>query len=83
MISTIEFLYKMWNVYANCPNLNLGFVIKVKACEGVGQEWSPRVTFHAPWSVGECEGMNPQTPKWAATLGVGIPIDYRNFRGQF
>ncbi len=45
------------------------------ACEGEGQEWSPRVTFHAPGSVWKCEGMNPHTPKWAPTLGVGVPMD--------
>jgi hypothetical protein len=27
-----------------------------------GQEWNPRVTFHAPGSVGKCEGMNPTLP---------------------
>jgi hypothetical protein len=29
----------------------------------VGQEGNPGVTFHAPRSVGKCEGMNPHTPK--------------------
>jgi len=33
------------------------------------------VTFHALGSVGKCEGMNSHTPKWAPTLGVGIPMD--------
>jgi hypothetical protein len=28
----------------------------------VGQVWRPGVTFHAPGSVGECEGMNPTLP---------------------
>ncbi len=45
---------------------------KAKACKGVGQKWSPKVTFHAPTSVGKCEGMNPHTPKWAFILGVGV-----------
>jgi len=36
-----------------------------------GPRGSPRVTSHAPRSVGECEGMNPHTPKGAPTLGVG------------
>jgi len=31
------------------------------------------------WEVGECEGMNPHTPKWALTLGVGIPMDSWTF----
>jgi hypothetical protein len=32
--------------------------------------------IHIPKSVGECEGMNPQTPKWTLTLGVGILMDF-------
>jgi len=36
-------------------------VTKARACEGMGQEGSPRVTFHAPGSARECEGMNPHT----------------------
>jgi hypothetical protein len=40
-----------------------------------------RVTFHAPKSVGKCEGMNPHTPKWAPTWGVGVPMDFRVFKG--
>jgi hypothetical protein len=35
-----------------------------------------------PRSVGECEGMNPHTPKWSPTLGVRVPKDSRIFRGQ-
>jgi hypothetical protein len=46
-----------------CHNLNLGFTTKARACKGAGQEGSPRVTFHAPGSVGECEGMNLHIPK--------------------
>jgi hypothetical protein len=42
---------------------SLGLATKVRACEGVGQEWSLKVTFHAPGSVGECEGMNPHIHK--------------------
>ncbi len=55
-----------------CRNPRLG---ETWACKGVGQEWSPKVTFHAPWSVIECEGMNLHIPKWACTLGVGVPMD--------
>jgi hypothetical protein len=46
-----------------CHNLSLRLVTKAKACKGVGQEGSPKVTYHAPGSVGEYEGMNPNTPK--------------------
>jgi hypothetical protein len=47
----------------HCRNPSLGLAIKAKACKGVGQEGSLGVTSHAPGSVGECEGMNPHTPK--------------------
>jgi hypothetical protein len=46
-----------------CRNPNLEFTTNTRACKGVGQEGSPRVTFHAPMNVGECEGMNLHTPK--------------------
>ncbi len=58
-----------------CRNLSLGLATKARACEGVGLEWRPRVTIHAPGNVGECEGMNLHTPKWAPTLGVKISIE--------
>jgi len=38
-------------------------VTKARACEGGGQEGSLEVTFHAPESARECEGINPHTPK--------------------
>jgi len=42
--------------------------------------------FHAPGSVGECEGMNPHPPKWAPILGIGVPMDSKfsdnNRKGQ-
>ncbi len=51
------------NVDFGCHNPTFGFTTKEKACKGVGQEGSLGVTFHAPGSVGECEGMNPHIPK--------------------
>jgi hypothetical protein len=53
-------VFTLWTHYRN-PNLRLA--TKVKACKGVGQEGSPRVTSHALGSVGECEGMNLHIPK--------------------
>ncbi len=36
-----------------------------------------QVSFKFPnESVGRCEQMNPHTPKWALTLGVGVPMDF-------
>jgi hypothetical protein len=46
-----------------CYNPSLGFATKARACKGAGQEGSLRVTSHALGNVGECEGMNPHTPK--------------------
>jgi hypothetical protein len=46
-----------------CYNPSLGLATKARVCKGARQEGSPRVTSHAPESVGECEGMNPHTPK--------------------
>jgi hypothetical protein len=43
---------------------------------------NPGVTFHAPKNARECEGMNPHARKWAPTLGIGIPMDFRIFKGQ-
>jgi hypothetical protein len=56
-------------------------VTKARVCKGAGQEGSPRVTSHALRNVGECEGMNPHTPKWTPTLGVVVPMDSQIFRG--
>jgi hypothetical protein len=47
----------------NCCNPSLGLTTKARSYKGVGQEGSPRVTFHALGSAKECEGMNPHTPK--------------------
>jgi hypothetical protein len=41
----------------------LGLVTKARAYKGANQEGSPEVTSHAPRNVGECEEMNPHTPK--------------------
>jgi len=46
-----------------CHNPSLGLATKARACKHVGQEGSPRVTFHALGSASECEGMNHHTPK--------------------
>jgi len=56
-------------------NFSLGLATNVRACRGPAQEWSLGVTFHAPKSVGECEGMNSHTPKWAPILGVKVPME--------
>jgi hypothetical protein len=63
-----------------CHDLNLGLATKARACKSAGQEGSLGVTFHAPGSAKECEGMNLYTPKGTPTLGVGVSADSRIFR---
>jgi hypothetical protein len=48
-----------YHTYILYHNFNLGLATKERACEGVGQKWSPGITFHVPRNVKECEGMNP------------------------
>jgi hypothetical protein len=72
---------KKW-LHVFCYNPNFGLSTKAKAYKGANQQWSLRVTFHVPGNVKKCEGMNPHTPKWVPTLGVGVPMDSQNFKGQ-
>jgi hypothetical protein len=70
-----------WNekkVFCCDPNLEL--TTKVRVCKGASQKWSLGVTFHAPRSVGECEGMNLHNPKWAPTLGIVVSMDFKIFK---
>jgi hypothetical protein len=46
-----------------CCNPSLGLATKARAYKATCQEGSPGVTFHAPDSVGGCEGMSLHTPK--------------------
>jgi hypothetical protein len=71
-------LWKMWNMFKEgyC-NPSLGLATKARACKGVGQEGSLGITFQAPGRVGECEGINFHTSKWAHILGVGLSNSQR------
>jgi hypothetical protein len=64
----------------SCRNPRLRLTTKTRACKNVGQEGSPRVTFHAPGSAKGCEGMNPHTSEGTPTLGVGVPVDSQIFK---
>ncbi len=59
---------------------------KARACEGVGQEWRSGVTFHAPGSVRECEGMNltlpNELPFWELESPWTLESSNGDFRGQ-
>ncbi len=72
--------YGMLDTNHKCRNPIFGLATKVGACKGAGQEGSSGVISHAPGSVGECEGMNTHTPKWAPILGVRVLTDSWIFR---
>jgi len=82
ILSNIPILFK-FRTTQKCRNPSVGLAIKARACKGASQVWGSRVTFHAPRSAKEGEGMNPYTPKWASTLGVGILVDFQIFRERF
>jgi len=67
--------------YITCRNPSFGLATKGRACKGAGQKWSLGITFHAPGSVGKREGLNPHTPKWTPTLGIGVLVDFQIFKG--
>jgi hypothetical protein len=81
--------FLLFSLDYNCININkccdpnLGLATKTKVCKGASRNGSLIITFHVRESVGECEGMNPHTPKWVFTLGVGILIDLQIFREVF
>ncbi len=60
-------------------NPNLGLAIEARDCKVAGQKGSPKVTSHAPGSVGKCEGMNTHTSKGVSILGIGVPMDSQIF----
>ncbi len=71
------------NMNHMCRNPSLRLMTRAMFAKVQAKRGSPRITFHALRSVGECEGMNPHTPKWALTLGVGVPVDFRIFKKIF
>jgi hypothetical protein len=79
----LAMVYTLHKFQHYCHNLSLVLTTKAKAYKGVGQEWTPKITFHVPKNVGECEGMNLHTPKWTPTLGVGVPMDFWILKEQF
>jgi len=60
-------------------NLSLGFATKARGLEKCKPKVQPGSHIHNLGSVGEYEEMNPHTPKWAPTLGVGVPMDFQFF----
>jgi len=60
-------------------NLSLGLTTKARGLEKCRPKVQPMSHIHNLGSVGEHDEMNPHTPKWAPTLGVGIPMDFQIF----
>ncbi len=58
-----------------CHNPGLGLATKARAWKGAGRKCNLGITF-THLGVRECEGMNPHTPKWTPTLGVGVLMDF-------
>jgi len=75
-----KLFFQLLNCVWICCSPNLGFATKARTCKGVGQEWILGIPFHVPRCVGECEGMNFHTPKWASTLGVRVLMDSQIFK---
>jgi hypothetical protein len=71
---------------AKCHNPSLGLTTKARACKGASQEGSPGNTFHAPKSVGKCEGMNPhilsELPLWELESPWTLKFSENDFKGQ-
>jgi hypothetical protein len=76
------FCASTWGQHPNvtfCRSLSLGFTPKARVCEGVGQEWSPGVTFHALKSeVQESHFMLSRVwesvKEWTSTFPSELPL---------
>jgi len=65
-----------------CCNPSLGLATKTRTCKSVRQEGGLRDTSYIPESAGECERMNPHTPKVTPSWGIGVPMESRIFKEQ-
>jgi hypothetical protein len=67
-----------------CHDPSFGLATKARACEGVGQEWSPHI--HAPESVEECGRINPtllnELPLWELESQWTPEFSQSDYRGQ-
>jgi hypothetical protein len=63
LIGTISLLDIIQFMKTRCRNLSLRFATKARAYKSAGQEGNLGGTSYTPRSVGECERMNPHTPK--------------------
>ncbi len=65
-----------------CCNPNFGLATKARACKRVRQKRDLGGTSYTPGSAGQCERMNPHTPKATLTWGVGVSKDSQIFKEQ-
>jgi len=61
--------------HGTCHNLNLGLMIKARACKKARQERDLGGISYISGSVEECERMNPHTLKATPTWGIRILKD--------
>jgi len=60
-------------------NLSHGLATKARGLEKCRVRLQPGNHIDILGSVGEHEEMSPHTPKWAPTLGVGVPMAFQYF----
>jgi len=48
-----------------------------------GKVWTESATWESHLHSQECEGMNPHTPKWTPTLGIGFHVESWIFKTIF
>jgi hypothetical protein len=75
----VSFSFRLVTLNHFGRNPNLGLATKARACKGATKSEVRESHF----SVRECEGINPHTPKWAPTLGIRLLMDSQIFRKQF
>jgi hypothetical protein len=81
---TLDFFWIFGNCWLRafyCHNLSLGFVPKQRLTK-VWAKNEPRNHISCSRSAKKCEGMNPHTPKWTPTLGIGIPMGSEFLEGD-
>ncbi len=54
-----------------------------KSAKNLGSIWTQMGFTFTLSRMQECERMNPHTPKWTPTLGVGVPTDFWIFKDRF
>jgi hypothetical protein len=65
----------MWSLTlytrTKCRNPNLGIATKARACKGASQNWSSRVTFHAPEGLRVWDSVRIEPPHFQMNSHFG------------